>query len=206
VDGRASDVIVNVNFRTPLGWTLDDASGDISYEQIASFDKLMMGFKTNVTTPMDEVVIVHVDPQEFDLMHILDGVTVRVEGYGLLLPPEEGGDDNKKKKKKTKPKTKTKKATENITEEAVVAKTEQDGIQAEAAGEEEKEEFVRGDLVVHYEIDWSGMTKRGLKELLKVGEQSMFLFPVAFACILCVVGIGVRMWCTSCVVAHYHFK
>jgi hypothetical protein len=100
-----------------------------------------------------------VGPVSFDVSLLTEGVTVRVAGKGLLTAAVE---PNKRR-------TKRKKADMDGFEVTVNEECEEreDGEGGDEGGEE-VDGFRRGDVVVHFEIDWSHLSLKELENLLQV--------------------------------------
>jgi DnaJ-class molecular chaperone len=140
VDGRKGDVLVNINCIIPYGWVLLEESYQILFNRLLSFEDLLKVKEFEIISPLGDSLAIKMPKIDFQLSHLLVGFNITMKGYGLLT------------------------GERSETEIDLIDLDDEN----QSNGDQQVQEDLRGDLIVHCDVDWNSITKDTFQDLLLV--------------------------------------
>jgi hypothetical protein len=140
VDGRKGDVLVNINCMIPYGWVLLEESYQILFNRLVSFEDLLKIKEFEIISPLGDLLEIKMPKIVFQLSHLLVGFNITMKGYGLLT------------------------GETSVTEVDLIDLDDEN----QSNRDQQVQQDLRGDLIVHCDVDWNSITKNIFQDLLLV--------------------------------------
>lgn len=140
LDGRKGDVLVNINCIIPYGWVLLEESYQILFNRIISFEDLLKAKEFELISPLGDLLAVKIPKIDFQLSHLLVGFNITMKGYGLLT------------------------GETLMIDKDLIDLDDKD----QSRSNQQVLEDLRGDLIVHCDVDWNSIEKETFQNLLLV--------------------------------------
>lgn len=155
IDGRRGDVTVTVQYMIPSDWIITEDRHEVFHNKVITLDSFKHNRTFNVYSPLGDTVAVKIPKLDFQLGHLLEGFNVTVRGFGLLTGEE----------------VKVEAVEEdlidldlNMESELDITGNQKKNKREETASTADK----RGNLIVHFDIDWSSVGQNTFQDLLLV--------------------------------------